>query len=66
MKKKLLAVAMVCVLMLGIGVAASGFEPFNQGPPLHGECHMNGGPGRWPGPLPGPNPILPPWTTPWW
>ena len=62
MKKKLLAVAMVCVLTLGLGVAAFGFEPFAERP-LGGTCSdTNGGPGIG-APIPpwGPPGILPPW-----
>jgi len=56
MKKKLLAVAMVCVLALGIGAVGIGFEPFAETPPGQNCAHVNGGPGL--GSLP-----PPPW---WW
>jgi len=61
MKKKLLAVAMVCVLALGIGAVGIGFEPFAETPPGQSCDHFNGGPGIG-RPIDNPPGILPPWN----
>jgi len=52
MKKKLLAVTMVCMFTLGIALAGFGFEAFVERPPGATDDHFNGGPGPSPPPRP--------------
>ena len=59
MKKKLLAVAMVCVFALGIGM--TGFEPSVAPIPGSNNYEFNGGPGSAPPPcIWNPPRIIPP------